>query len=662
MSFVTSQFERAVNTVRILSIDAIQKANSGHPGMPMGCADFALTLWHRHLRHNPKNPLWSGRDRFVLSAGHGSMLLYSLLHLYGYEDVTMEQIKQFRQLGSKTPGHPEYGQTCGVEISTGPLGSGLASAVGMAVAAKQLVAQTGCTLYDEQKIYVIAGDGCLMEGVSHEACAMAGHLKLNNLILFYDSNDITIEGSVSLTSSLNEAERFRSYGWKVIEIDGQSPEACDQALTEARTSKDQPVIIIGKTTIGYGSCSKAGKSDCHGAPLGADDVAATKVKFGFDPEQSFVVEDEVYAMCQARVAELEAAAAEWENRFAQWKQENAQGAALLQCLFEKKIPADLTASLLNAMPEKKDATRSHNGICIQKIAEVVPAFCGGSADLGSSCKTVIKGEPQLTAENYAGRNIQFGIREMAMGLVANGMALYGNAIPFVSTFMVFSDYMKPALRLAALQNLKVIFVFTHDSIYVGEDGPTHQPIEHLAMLRSIPNMTVIRPADAGESAKAWAEALKVSGPVCLVFTRQNVDNLPAEVTASGDLSKGAYVVEDEADAAYALVATGSEVTLACKAAKTLREFGYKVRVVSMPSCELFDAQSAEYKASVLPESMTIISIEAALTYPWYKYTGRKGLCIGIDCFGVSAPGGEVAKYFGIVEDAVVAKIKETYPL
>lgn len=574
--------KKAINTVRLLSADGVQKANSGHPGMPMGSADYAFTLWSKFLRFDPQRPDWIGRDRFVLSAGHGSMLLYSLLHLFGY-DVTIEDLKQFRQLGSKTPGHPEYGHTPGVEVTTGPLASGLASAVGMAIGLKQLVARIGAPqeLFKNQKVYVVSGDGCIMEGTSHEACSLAGHLKLDNLILFYDSNKITIEGSTSLAMSEDVGARFEAYGWNVLKINGQCPRQIEAAVTLAQSCKDKPTIIIGETTIGFGSPHLAGTAKSHGAPLGEDELKATKAALGFDPEQSFVVPEDVRGFLSDRIAEKKADAAEWDAQFDAWKSSSPDGAALLEAILGKEIPADLEARLLAAVPEKDVATRASSGAMIQVVAKAVPAVVGGSADLAPSNNTYMKEMGDFTAEDRAGRNFHFGVRELGMGLVCNGLALT-YAIPFSATFMVFSDYMKPAIRLAAIQKLHQVYVFTHDSYAVGEDGATHEPIEQLAMFRSLPGVTLLRPAESHEVALAWAYAVRADHPVILSLTRQALPNLPAEVVARMDVAKGAYVVSSDEDFEAILIGSGSELAACVKAAEALRAQGRKLRVVSMP--------------------------------------------------------------------------------
>ena len=651
--------KKAINTVRLLSADGVPKANSGHPGMPMGSADYAFTLWSKFLRFDPQRPDWIGRDRFVLSAGHGSMLLYSLLHLFGY-DVTIEDLKQFRQLGSKTPGHPEYGHTPGVEVTTGPLASGLASAVGMAIGLKQLVARIGAPkeLFKNQKVYVVSGDGCIMEGTSHEACSLAGHLKLDNLILFYDSNKITIEGSTSLAMSEDVGARFEAYGWNVLKINGQCPRQIEAAVTLAQSCKDKPTIIIGETTIGFGSPHLAGTAKSHGAPLGEDELKATKAALGFDPEQSFVVPEDVRGFLSDRIAEKKADAAEWDAQFDAWKSSSPDGAALLEAILGKEIPADLEARLLAAVPEKDVATRASSGAMIQVVAKAVPAVVGGSADLAPSNNTYMKEMGDFTAEDRAGRNFHFGVRELGMGLVCNGLALT-YAIPFSATFMVFSDYMKPAIRLAAIQKLHQVYVFTHDSYAVGEDGATHEPIEQLAMFRSLPGVTLLRPAESHEVALAWAYAVRADHPVILSLTRQALPNLPAEVVARMDVAKGAYVVSSDEDFEAILIGSGSELAACVKAAEALRAQGRKLRVVSMPSWDLFEAQGAEYKESVLPKACRKrVAVEAACTMGWSKYVGDEGMVIGLDHFGESAPYKALADKYGFTPEKVTAAVAE----
>ena len=653
--------KKAIDTVRLLSADGVEKAKSGHPGMPMGAADYAFTLWKEFLRFNPDDTQWIGRDRFILSAGHGSMLIYSLLHLFGF-GLTIDDLKQFRQLGSKCPGHPEYGHTRGVEVTTGPLGSGMASGVGMAIGLKQLQARLGaCDCLFDQKVYVIHGDGCLMEGTTHEACALAGHLKLNNIIAFYDDNGITIEGSTQIAFTENVEERYRAYGWQVIRINGQDVKQIRAAINFAKLSKDKPTLIVGKTTIGYGSPNLAGTEACHGAPLGAEELKLTKQNLGFNPEESFVVPEDVRALCDEAIAEKKEQAKEWNAKFDEFMaQLDDEKKALFKALTTKAVPANIKEELMKIVPQKPTASRASGGAIMQKVAELVPALVGGSADLNGSTKTYLKGLGDFTAEDRAGRNIHYGVRELGMGMISNGLALCGSAIPFSATFMVFSDYMKPALRLAAIQKLHEIYVFTHDSIFVGEDGPTHQPIEQLAMFRSIPGLTTIRPADSYETAQAWATAIQADGPVVLCLTRQNLVNMPEDVVANKmDVSKGAYVVSSDEDFDLILIASGSEVNPAMGAADKLRAEGKKVRVVSMPSWELFEAQSAEYKESVLPKAIKKrVSIEAANTFGWSKYVGSEGISIGIDHFGESAPYQVLAEKYCLTADTIAGVVKD----
>ena len=651
--------KKSADTIRVLAAEAIQKAKSGHPGMPLGCADYAFTLWDKYLRHNPADPKWIGRDRFVLSAGHGSMLLYSLLHLFNYEGMTMEQLQQFRQWGSLTPGHPEFGHTPGVEVTTGPLGSGFSSAVGMAIALKHFGAVTGLDKagFADQKVYVISGDGCMMEGCTSESASLAGHLKLDNLVVFYDDNAITIEGSTNLAFTENVAARFQAYNWRIIRVaNANDASQCDAALAEAQKSDGRPTLIVGKTAIGYGAPNKQGKPSAHGEPLGDEELAALKANLGLPG--TFTVEPDVRAYCDARCKELAAAAAEWNAKYNAFLDADAALKAQVRNLTTCAVPADITEKLLAAAPvDKPVASRASSGTVLQAAAAAVPALFGGAADLSPSTKSNLKEGGDFSADNYAGRNLHFGIRELAMGLAANGMALTGLNIPYTSTFFVFSDYMKPAIRLAAIQKLHQIYVFTHDSFYVGEDGPTHEPIEQIAMLRSIPGVTVIRPAEAHEVAGAWAEALKADGPVALLFTRQNLDPYSAELAKKVDVSKGAYVLEDDPNYNIILVATGSEVNLALGAAKLLREKEIPVRVVSMPSQELFLKQSPEYQNEVLPMGVAVVSIEAGSTFGWNRFAD---FAIGLDEFGASAPYKKLAEELGFTPEAVVEQIMDAF--
>lgn len=651
------------DTVRVLSAEAVEKAKSGHPGMPMGCADFGVVLWQKYLKHNPKNPHWLGRDRFVLSAGHGSMLIYSLLHIYGY-GLPMDELKSFRQWESLTPGHPEFGHTAGVEVTTGPLGSGFASAVGMAIAGKSFAARTGldATGLADGKIYVLSSDGCMMEGTTHEAASLAGHLKLDNLICFYDDNSITIEGATSLAFSEDVCARFSAYNWRVIKVDDANDiEKIDKAIAEARKSDGRPTLIAGKTKIGFGSPNKGGTSKSHGEPLGADEVIATKKALGITAE-AFTISDDVKSFCEKRIEELASTAAEWNTKFQKFIDSNPDKAAIISKLLHKEVPSNILEELLKVAPKDKPvATRVSGGTIMQKASELVPALCGGAADLSPSTKTDIKGAGSFSAADRAGKNFHFGVRELGMGLAGNGLALYGSFIPYVSTFFVFSDYMKPAMRLAAIQKLHIIYVFTHDSFYVGEDGPTHEPIEQIAMLRTIPGFTVIRPGEANETAHAWATALKADGPVAILLTRQDLKPLPPETASKIALDKGAYIVNEDKDFEYILIASGSELNLAIDSAELLRKSGKKVRVVSMPSQEFFLKQDKSYRETIIPSSCKKrVSIEAASTFGWERFTGDEGLCIGIDHFGASAPYKVLAEKFGFTPEAVCAKISAKF--
>ena len=658
----TKKLKLAADTIRILSADAIQKAKSGHPGMPMGCADFAIALWQHHLRVNPKNPAWLGRDRFVLSAGHGSMLLYSLLHLYNF-GVSMDEIKNFRQWGSITPGHPEYGVTPGVDISTGPLGSGFASACGLAVAQKHFAAVTGLDKTDlmDGRIWVIAGDGCMMEGVSHEAASFAGTQKLDNIICFYDSNDISIEGSTNLAFTEDVGARFEAYGWRVVRCaNANDPDLVEAAICEAEKCDGRPTLIIGKTKIGYGAPNKEGKANAHGEPLGEDELKGVKAHFGFDPEQCFVIPEEVKAMTDARAAEMEQEGALWDAKFQKFLEENPESTKLIADMLSKNLPDDLEEQLMAAVDlSKPQATRASSGAVLQKLSSLIPALMGGSADLGPSNKTVIKATDSFNPENRSGRNMHFGVRELAMSMIANGMALSGTALPYCATFCVFCDYMKPGMRLAALMKLPVVYVLTHDSFYVGEDGPTHQPIEHIAMLRSTPDINVLRPADARETAAAWAFAVRSqTKPTALLLTRQDLAPLPAECAGNINIARGGYVISDDADFEYILIASGSEVAVALGAADLLRAEGKKVRVVSMPSFKMFMEQDKAYRDTVLPPACRKrVSIEAASTFGWERVTTDDGLNIGLDHFGSSAPYKVLAEKFGFTPAAVAEKVR-----
>lgn len=654
----------AINTIRTLSIDAIEKANSGHPGLPMGAAPMAYTLWTKQMQHNPKNPTWFNRDRFVLSAGHGSMLLYSLLHLGGY-GLEMEEIKNFRQWGSKTPGHPEFGHTVGVEATTGPLGQGISMAVGMAMAEMHLAATYNKPNYDvvDHYTFALCGDGDLMEGVSAEAASLAGHLGLEKLIVLYDSNDISLDGDLNKSFSDDTAARFKAYGWNYILVeDGTDVEAINTAIEQAKAHKGQPTLIEVKTVIGFGSPNKSGKSDSHGAPLGKDEVLLTKQAYLWEGEDFFVPE-EVYKTFEeaAQVHGTEAENA-WNELFSGYKAEFPELATQLEDAIAGKLPENFDADFPVYEAGKSVATRSSSGEVINAIAKAVPSFFGGSADLAGSNKTTIKGAGDFSKATPEGRNIWFGVREFAMGAALNGMALHGGLNVFGGTFFVFSDYVRPAVRLSALMGLPVTYVFTHDSIAVGEDGPTHEPVEHLAALRAMPNLSVIRPADATESAAAWKLALEsTSAPTALVLSRQNLPVLDvAKEDVYAGVAKGAYVVaaatKETPDAI--LIASGSEVGLAVEAKAALAAEGIDAQVVSMPDMARFDKQDAAYKESVLPKAVTKrLAIEMAASFGWHKYVGFEGDVLAIDTFGASAPGNKVIEEYGFTVENVVAKVK-----
>ena len=657
----------AINTIRTLSIDAIEKSNSGHPGMPMGAAPMAYALFAKFMNHNPKNSKWFNRDRFVLSAGHGSMLLYSMLHLSGYE-VSIEDIKNFRQWGSKTPGHPEFGHTHGVEATTGPLGQGIAMAVGMALAERHLAGT-----YNKEDLnvvdhftYSICGDGDLMEGVSAEAASLAGHLQLGRLVVLYDSNDISLDGELNRSFSESVEDRFKAYGWQVIRVeDGNNLDEITSAIQKAQEELSKPTLIEVKTTIGYGSPNKSGKSKSHGEPLGKEETILTKQAYAWGYENAFHVPEEVYAHFNKVIVEAGAKKeAEWDATFAKYEEKYPELAAQLKNAIEGNITVDLETALPKYEVGKKIATRSSSGEAINAIANVLPSFFGGSADLAGSNKTYMNGKGDFTRESYDGRNIWFGVREFAMGAALNGMALHGGVHAFGATFFVFSDYLKPAIRLAALMNLPVTYVFTHDSIAVGEDGPTHEPVEQLAAFRSMPNLNVIRPADGNESSAAWKVAVEAKdAPTMLVLSRQDLPTLEGTTTDDiyNKVSKGAYVIspakQDKID--VVLIAAGSEVQLAVGAQEKLAAEGISASVVSMPSMDLFEKQSNEYKQSVLPKEVTKrVAVEMGSSFGWHKYVGLDGEVISIDTFGASAPGNLLMEKFGFTVDHVVSAAKK----
>ncbi|WP_040205115.1 transketolase [Neobacillus jeddahensis] len=657
--------ELSVTSIRTLAIDAIEKANSGHPGMPMGAAPMTYTLWTRFMNHNPKNPKWFNRDRFVLSAGHGSALLYSMLHLSGY-NLSMDDLKQFRQWGSKTPGHPEFGHTEGVEATTGPLGQGIAMAVGMAMAERHVA-----SVYNKEQFelvnhftYSICGDGDLMEGVSAEAASLAGHLKLGRLVVLYDSNDISLDGDLNKSFSESVKDRFQSYGWQYLRVeDGNNLEEISKALEDARNDLDRPTMIEVRTVIGYGSPNRAGTSGVHGAPLGADELKLTKEAYKWTFEEDFHVPQDVYDNFKNLILENgEKKEKEWNDLFAQYKKEYPELATQLEQALSNELPAGWDKDV-PVYPEGKGlASRASSAEVLNGIAKNLPIFIGGSADLAGSNKTMIKGTVDYMPGSYEGRNIWFGVREFAMGAAMNGIALHGGVKVFGGTFFVFSDYLRPAIRLAALMGLPVTYVFTHDSIAVGEDGPTHEPIEQLAALRAMPGLSIIRPADGNETAAAWKLAVESTNkPTALVLTRQDLPTLKAtDVNAYEGVSKGAYVVSpSERDTPDALIlATGSEVSLAVEAQKALAGEGVHVSVVSMPSWDRFEQQSQEYKNSVLPKNVKKrLGIEVGASFGWHKYTGDEGDVLAIDQFGASAPGEKIMEEYGFTVNNVVARVK-----
>lgn len=652
----------SINTIRVLSAEAVQKAKSGHPGMPLGAAPIAYTLWAKHMKHNPANPKWVDRDRFILSAGHGSMLLYSLLHLFNY-GLSIEDLKNFRQWGSKTPGHPEYGHTIGVEITTGPLGQGIANGVGMAVAEAHLAAKfnrPGHKIVDHYT-YVLAGDGCIMEGITCEAASLAGTLKLGKLILLYDSNSITIEGSTDLVFKENVAQRFEAYGWQVLKVEGGNDiDALSKAIEKAKSDTQKPSLIIITTEIGYGCPAKQGKASSHGEPLGEENVEAMKQYLDWQYDQPFTVPQEVKSYMNSIVEKLAEDEAEWNLKFEAYRKEYPGLASEWEHYQSGKVPADLINNeRFWKFSSKPAATRSSSGEVLNWLTEFVPNLIGGSADLAPSNKTIMKDKGDFSAEDYSGANMHFGVREHAMAAIANGIASHGGLIPYVATFFVFSDYMKPAMRLSSLMGLRVIYVFTHDSIGVGEDGPTHQPIEQLASLRSIPGFTVIRPADAKETAAGWLLGITRSeGPTALVLTRQNLAQL--EETGKGAL-KGAYILIDSQKKTpdIILMASGSEVRLIYEAAKILKNQGIDARAVSMPSWEIFEEQPESYRNEVLPKDVKArLAVEAGSSFGWHKYIGLEGDIVSIDSFGASAPAEKLFEHYGFTVDNVVERAKK----
>lgn len=652
---------QCIDTIRALSIDGVQQANSGHPGLPLGAAPMAYVLWQRHLKHSPGNPHWADRDRFVLSAGHGSMLLYSLLHLTGYA-LSMEELKRFRQWGSLTPGHPEFGLTPGVEATTGPLGQGAANAVGMAIAERALAARfnkPGHSIVDH-RTWALVGDGDLMEGISSEAASLAGHLKLGKLTCLYDSNDVSLDGPTSLSFTEQVAQRYQSYGWQVLTVaDGNRDlDALDSALKAARAESERPTLIIVRTTIGYGSPNKQGTHKVHGAPLGPEEVKLTKQALGLDPDKQFYVPEAPGRALRAALERGAAAERAWQARFDAWAAAFPELAREWKLAQAGELPKGWETGLPQFKAGSDPATRDAGGKALNAAAAAIPWLIGGDADLSESTKTSIEGSGNFEGLGGSGRNLRYGVREHAMGAIANGIAYHGGLRTFTATFFCFADYMRPALRLAAMNHLPVVFVFTHDSVALGEDGPTHQPVEHLASLRAIPNLHVVRPCDGNETSEAWRYALeRKHGPTVLVLSRQKlpiVDPRPA-----GGLGKGGYVLAEAASKAQVvLIASGSEVGVALEAQRLLAAQGIGARVVSLPCWEAFAAQSEAYRDSVLPRALPRVSMEAASTFGWERWLGAHGRALGIDRFGASAPAGTVLKELGITAERFAAAARE----
>jgi transketolase len=652
--------EQIANTIRVLSMEGVQQANSGHPGLPMGTADIAAQLWVNQLQHDPADSKWVNRDRFVLSAGHGSMLLYSLLHLTGYH-MPMEELKRFRQLDSLTPGHPEYGHTDGVETSTGPLGQGFCNAVGMAITEAMLRErfQTDGFSPVDHHVYTLMGDGCQMEGLTSEAASLAGHLGLGRLIALYDSNQITIEGRTDLAFTEDVGKRYEAYHWHVQKIDGHNFKAIADAVEKAKKKTDQPSLIICQTSIGKGSVNKEGTPEAHGAPLGVDEIKITREKLGW-PDEPFHVPSDVTEFLAERGKDWGKAHGEWEEGFRDWREDNPVLAQEWDALYSDELPA-VNWKELEYEAGHTDATRSSGGQILNKLAERLPQLCGGSADLAPSTKTLLKGEDSFAKGCYHGRNLHFGVREHAMGGIINGMVLESPFIVYGSTFFVFSDYMRGAIRLSALMGTQSIWVFTHDSIYVGEDGPTHQPVEHQAALNIIPNLHTFRPADSNETVYAWKAAVeRRDGPTAILLTRQKLADIDRSVFAPAEnTTRGGYVLKDADNPECVLMANGSEVSLLIEAAKIVEQNGKSVRIVSMPSLRVFEEQPEEYRMAVLPPSLRKrYALDVGVSDLWYRYAGLEGKVRAYDRFGVSGPYEELADRFGFTADAVAADILE----
>jgi transketolase len=649
---------QAIHTIRMLAADAVQQANSGHPGMPMGFADAAFVLWTRHLRFDPAEPRWVGRDRFVLSGGHGSALLYTMLHLAGF-DCPLDELKRFRQLGSRTPGHPEFGMLPGVEVTSGPLGQGLANAVGFALGQAMLSARLGPgNPVEGHFTFVECGDGDLMEGISYEAASFAGHHGLGRLVVLYDDNGITIDGSTTLTFGEDVSRRFEAQGWHVQAVDGRDLDGIDRAITAAKAELARPSLVRVKTTIGFGSPNKAGKASAHGSPLGDEELAATKKALGLPVEPRFLVTEEVRGLWEGVVAGKKAAVAAAKKKEAAWRQANPEQAALLDAHVERYVPAAIADRLLEGAAGA-EATRKLSQAAIQRAGPIVPALVTGSADLAESNLSELKGGGSIGPGKFAGRNLHYGIREHAMGAIANGLAYDGLFIPLSATFLQFADYMRPSVRLAALSKLQSIYVWTHDSVFLGEDGPTHQPVEHLTALRAIPNLHVVRPYDGEETAAALAHGLqRRDGPTALVLTRQKIPAVArSKPFDAADFSRGGYVVRENAAAKLTILATGSEVALASQAIDLLAKEGIAARLAAIPCLQCFEAQPAAWRDAVLPPGHALCAVEAARGIEWWRHVGRDGLVIGLDRFGESAPEKAIADHLGFTPAKVAERIR-----
>jgi transketolase len=656
MVVMKKELTKIADTIRQLSMDAVQKANSGHPGMPMGCAELGAFLYGMVLRHNPKNPKWLNRDRLVLSAGHGSMWLYSCLHLSGF-NLSLEEIKRFRQLRSQTPGHPEYGFTEGVEATTGPLGQGVANAVGMALGLKILAAKFNRDSYPlfNSKVYCVAGDGCMMEGISSEASSLAGHLKIDNLVLIYDANNICLDGPLYECMSEDTKARYKAYGWETVECDGYDFEQMEKIFS---AKQERPLLVILRTVIGKGSPHKAGTHKVHGSPLGAEEVVATKEALGL-PQEEFYVPQSVRTFFEQKLAKDIALEREWNELYRKWALDYPDLAEEFEKMHSQHLPANLEELLKKTEIKAPIASRSSSGLCIQTLAKHLPQLYGGSADLSGSDLTMMKDYPLIAPGKFQGRNIKYGVREFAMAAMASGLSLTGMIRPFCGTFLTFSDYMRNAIRLAALSHYPVIYQFTHDSIFLGEDGPTHQPIEQLASLRALPNLHVIRPADSHEVRAAWVAALHYKGPTAIVLSRQNLPDLEAtNLPYEKGMARGAYIVKKEKSKPdFTLFSTGSELSLALEVAAHLEKLGKQTRVISMPCWALFEKQSEDYKKSVVEGDLGIrVAIEAASDFGWHRYIGRHGIAICMETFGLSAPAPDLAAEFGFTPDAIVERL------